>query len=146
MEQVKTLSWRQARTVLTGEYGDGEMGANQAQDVLDDLAHFAGVKAWSVRTPDGIRWLRYGGLDKARQPLYLLDTRRPYDIGAGDLPPGDLPSCGNRAELPKAQRRHAWTVLGADTRNTMGPQGFGPVHVLACVMCGADRHWKVVGR
>lgn len=139
MDQVTTLTWRQARDVLADK---GRLGVNDAQDVLDDLAHFAGVKAWSLAMPEGIRWLRYGGLDNAGQPLYLLDTRRPYDIGAGDLPPGHLPSCGNRAELPKRQRRHAWTGLGDDTRNTMGPEGYGPVCVQACVMCGADRHHR----
>lgn len=66
---MNTISYRQARDTLT----EAGHGANQAQDILDDLAHWGPDKTFSVRTPDGVRWLRYGGLRLGTlQPVYNL--------------------------------------------------------------------------
>ena len=45
--------------------------------------------------------------------------------------------CGNRADLPKKQRRHTKAYLGMDTRNA-GDKGFKDFHIFACVVCGMD--------
>ena len=62
-----------------------------------------------------------------------LRTDRRYDIAAGDLPPGDVVSCGNRLELFRKQRRHDFEVLGEDVQH--GVAGT----VRACSYCGTSR-------
>jgi len=47
--------------------------------------------------------------------------------------------CGNRKDLPKAQRRHDWVSLGIDTANKM-EKGICEVLVFACTRCGRD--WR----
>jgi hypothetical protein len=69
------LTWKQAREALTA---DGRP-ANDAQDVLDDLAHW-GVgsgRAWSYKTPDGVRWLTYAGTDATHCLFYVSSDTRP---------------------------------------------------------------------
>lgn len=46
--------------------------------------------------------------------------------------------CGNRRDLPKAQRRHRYIYLGTDPRH-MNDGSFASLHVYACAMCGADK-------
>lgn len=66
----KKISWREARDLLTGEAGDGIVGANQAQQILDDLAsHHQATQYY--RNGDGHGYLSYAGLDADRQPRYL---------------------------------------------------------------------------
>lgn len=60
-------------------------------------------------------------------------TDRRYDIAAGDLPPGDAVSCGNRRDLFKKQRRHDFQVLGEDVQH--GVTGV----MRACCYCGTAR-------
>lgn len=68
------LKWRQAREALM----ESGRGANHAQDILDDLAHWGErVKGWSYRTPDGIRWLYYAGLDGDGQPRFEASEEGP---------------------------------------------------------------------
>ncbi len=52
---------------------------------------------------------------------------------------GDLITCGNRVDLPKAQRRHDWVCLGKDTMNKQ-EKGICEVLVFACSRCGRD--WR----
>ena len=52
--------------------------------------------------------------------------------------PGARVSCGNRRDLPKAQRVHDWVPLGPDMRNC-GERGFLELQVSACRECGADK-------
>lgn len=61
-----------------------------------------------------------------------------YDVAAGELVPGDAVKCGNRLDLPKKQRRHTYTDLGIDSRNS-GPLGYVEGKVFACTTCGADK-------
>jgi hypothetical protein len=61
-----------------------------------------------------------------------------YDIAAGDLPPGDTVSCGNRLDLPERQRVHHWQQLGPDVRNGAA-RGFAEGEVRACQLCGRDQ-------
>jgi hypothetical protein len=49
-------------------------------------------------------------------------------------------SCGNRGDLPKAQRRHDWRYLGLDTRHT--EDVFTDLHIYACAVCGRDRQTR----
>lgn len=66
-----SLSWKQARTELTGEAGDGEYGANGAQQILDDLAHFP-ARTEIYRRSDGTRRrMRY--LPGEGQPRYASE-------------------------------------------------------------------------
>lgn len=46
-------------------------------------------------------------------------------------------SCGNRTDLPRALRRHAWIELGPDMRHRDDGQ-FEEMFVVACIRCGAD--------
>jgi hypothetical protein len=61
-----------------------------------------------------------------------------FDIAAGELPPGDAITCGNRLYLPRKQRRHLEQNLGPDTRNGFA-RGFVTGEVFACQRCGRDR-------
>jgi hypothetical protein len=63
------MSWRQAREALT----DSGRGANEAQDILDDLAHFPD-RSFSYAADGGVRWLSYAGLE-AGQPVYASAGR-----------------------------------------------------------------------
>lgn len=65
----ETLSWRQAREKLTGEEGDGLYGVNEAQQILDDLAHFPTTRKF-YRLPGDAGYLQYAGLDDNSQPRY----------------------------------------------------------------------------
>jgi hypothetical protein len=67
----------------------------------------------------------------AGTPPILND--RLYDIAEGEIPPGDVVSCGNRTELFRKQRRHAWQGLGDDVQ--YGVLG----RVRACMRCGTGR-------
>lgn len=62
-----------------------------------------------------------------------------HDIPAGDLPPGDAVSCGNRLDLTRRERLHKFEYLGLDERRG-GPAGLViPGVVSACRRCGQDR-------
>jgi hypothetical protein len=74
---TEKLTWRQAREALT----DDGRGVNDAQGILDDLAHFPG-RQWSYRAADGVRWLTYAGPDAAGQPVYISSRER---LGKGML-------------------------------------------------------------
>lgn len=52
--------------------------------------------------------------------------------------PGGVITCGNRTDLPRKQRRHAWVSLGTDIRN-FREHGFRECEVSACVTCGTDK-------
>ena len=75
-EGTPRLSWREAREALTAT----GRGVNDAQDILDDLAHW-GVgsdRALSYyATGGGVRWLSYAGTDDANQPVYAATKTRP---------------------------------------------------------------------
>lgn len=49
--------------------------------------------------------------------------------------------CGNRLDLPKAQRRHQRVYLGIDARH-MNDGSFADLHVYACAVCGADKQTR----
>ena len=68
-----TMSWRTARALLQ----DSGRGVNEAQDILEDLAHWGPEHhGFSVRTPEGtVLRLRYEGLDEGRQPTYTTKNR-----------------------------------------------------------------------
>jgi hypothetical protein len=54
------------------------------------------------------------------------------------LPSDDLPSCGNRKDLFKKQRVHAYVYLGRDVRHG-GEKGWAiEMDVYACAKCGRD--------
>ena len=53
---------------------------------------------------------------------------------------GNPVSCGNRQDVPKAERRHAWVYLGTDTRHI--EDVFEDLHVYACAVCGQDRQTR----
>jgi hypothetical protein len=61
-----------------------------------------------------------------------------YDVANGDMPPGGTVKCGNRVDLPKAQRRHDYVSLGPEIRNCE-VLGFQEGIVYACATCGADK-------
>jgi hypothetical protein len=68
---VTALSWREARDLLT-ERG---YGANDAQQILDDLAWFAwSGKRFSVLAGGEARWLRYDNASCSARPYYLLEA------------------------------------------------------------------------
>lgn len=68
-----TLTWREAREALTA--GD-RYSANEAQDVLDDLARPG--RTWSFLNAErNLRWMQYAGLDDGKQPLYRVTAVRP---------------------------------------------------------------------
>lgn len=79
-----TMSWREARQVLQ----DAGCGVNEAQQILDDLAHFT-ERRHSYRVPVGttgrwdVKWLRYAGLDGQKQPRYAADL---YQAGRPPAP------------------------------------------------------------
>lgn len=50
-------------------------------------------------------------------------------------------SCGNRRDLPKAQRRHQRVYLGTDARH-MSDGSFADLHIYACAVCGADKQTR----
>lgn len=52
--------------------------------------------------------------------------------------PGCTPRCGNRKDLPKAERRHIWLDAGTDTRHRFSGE-FGISKIKICARCGADR-------
>jgi hypothetical protein len=61
------------------------------------------------------------------------------DVTAPLLPvPGDRVSCGNRTDLPRKLRRHAWAPMGPDVSNH-GEHGIVQVEVQACLVCGKDK-------
>lgn len=69
-----TMSWREARDALTAA---GTRSANEAQQILEDLAHFP-ERRFSYRGGgklDPPRWLRYAGNENG-QPRYLSSTER----------------------------------------------------------------------
>jgi len=55
------------------------------------------------------------------------------------LPPGDTPSCGNRTDVPKSQRRHHYLDAGNDIRHRPGTGEFKLSHISICVRCGKDK-------
>jgi hypothetical protein len=57
---------------------------------------------------------------------------------------GNPVTCGNRSDLPKAQRRHGWVYLGIDTRHT--EDVFEDLHVYACATCGRDKQTRTPPR
>jgi hypothetical protein len=69
---MSDMSWREARQALQ----DSGRGVNDAQQILDDLAHFPDSK-FSYRVGGGDQWsvkkLRYAGLDSDSQPRYTAD-------------------------------------------------------------------------
>jgi hypothetical protein len=66
---AEQLTWRQAREVLAESRG---LGVNDAQQALDDLAHFADQgKTWSYFDAGRkVRFLRFAGSGGPGQPLY----------------------------------------------------------------------------
>jgi hypothetical protein len=64
------MTYREARELLT----QSGRGANEAQDILDDLARKGpDYKGFSVKTESGVRWLRYSGLRAGSlQPEYTM--------------------------------------------------------------------------
>jgi len=70
----ETVSWRQARELLTGESGDGLVGVNEAQQILDDLAHFPGTTQFYANE-QGSGYLSYAG-QKDGQPRYANVPRK----------------------------------------------------------------------
>jgi hypothetical protein len=65
---MSDMSWREARQALM----DSDHGANDAQQILDDLAHFPD-STFGYRAPDGVKKMRYAGLDGDNQPRYTAD-------------------------------------------------------------------------
>lgn len=68
----------------------------------------------------------------------------PSDIAAEFIFPlaGANPvKCGNRRDLPKAQRRHTRVYLGTDARH-MNDGEIADLHIYACVVCGADKQTR----
>lgn len=54
------------------------------------------------------------------------------------LPSDDLPTCGNRKDLPKKQRVHHYVYMGTDVRHG-GSGGWNiEMDIYACVICGRD--------
>jgi len=93
-------------------------------------------------------WLGYWDADLDLDPEFLLpfgsygnENDEYYDGYTVRWFPvaGDLITCGNRADLPKAQRRHDWVCLGKDIMNK-GKKGICEVLVFACAVCGRD--WR----
>ncbi len=62
MKHSRELGWREARSVLTA----AGLGVNEAQQVLDDLAHFPDRRR-SINVEGEIWWLRFS-----------TDTLAPY--------------------------------------------------------------------
>ncbi len=70
-----TVSWREARELLTVT---GSLSANEAQQVLDDLAWFTwSRKSRSVLAGTEVRWLRYDDSSTTEAPRYLLLKVKP---------------------------------------------------------------------
>lgn len=59
------------------------------------------------------------------------------------LPPRPV-SCGNRLELPKKQRRHAWQDHGLDVRHEPDSGAYRLRRVFVCDTCGRDKDEKPV--
>lgn len=60
------------------------------------------------------------------------------DVLAQILPvPGEMITCGNRADLPRKQRVHKPIYMGWDWANK-GAEGIVPVEVHVCIRCGKD--------
>jgi hypothetical protein len=72
---TQKVSWREARELLTGAAGDGLVGANQAQQILDDLARFPETTQF-YRNADSQGYLSYAGTDPGDQPQYLKVERK----------------------------------------------------------------------
>lgn len=53
------------------------------------------------------------------------------------FPSGDTVSCGNRADAPKAQRKHEWRDAGTDIRHRFDGR-FTLCAVKICIRCGRD--------
>lgn len=62
-----------------------------------------------------------------------------FDVAAGQLVPGWRLKCGNRTDLPKKARVHAYQHLGTDLRNTGTAAGYVHGEVYACTRCGTDK-------
>lgn len=77
-----TMSWRETRALLQ----DSGRGVNEAQDILEDLAHWGPEHhGHSVRTPEGsVLRLRYAGLDEHNQPTYTTKVTYTPPQGEGD--------------------------------------------------------------
>ncbi len=78
-----TMTYREARELLT----QSGRSANEAQDILDDLAHWGPAKQFRVSVSTWLepRWLRYAGLRaETLQPEYTTDPK-----GAGSAPMKD---------------------------------------------------------
>ena len=61
-----------------------------------------------------------------------------YALMTGVFPvDGSAITCGNRADLPKKQRRHDWADMGRDFDN-QGEKGIVETDVRACMRCGRD--------
>jgi len=67
--ETGTISWREARALLTGEEGDGLYGVNAAQQILESLAAFPETKAY-YRLEHDAGYLYYAGRDADSQPRY----------------------------------------------------------------------------
>lgn len=65
----ENVSWRKARDLLTGEAGDGLVGANDAQLILEDLVRFPTTTQF-YRNDQGSGYLSYAG-PSSNGPRYL---------------------------------------------------------------------------
>lgn len=67
-----------------------------------------------------------------------MDVLNPHQW---EQPEGGTPSCGNRTDLFKKQRRHIWLDAGTDVRH-MGDGSYGMARVRICARCGKDAYSK----
>ena len=82
---------------------------------------------------------RYGRL---HLPEFALTGCRWHDLPELHelLPvPADAVRCGNRADLPKARRRHLFAELGTDVRHAGEHGEQRETRVRVCVRCGIDK-------
>lgn len=56
--------------------------------------------------------------------------------------PGDTVKCGNRRDLPKAQRRHIWLDAGTDIRHRFSGE-YKLSQIKICSRCGKDEGTSV---
>lgn len=54
-----------------------------------------------------------------------------------EFPSGNTPSCGNRRDLPKKERRHIWLDAGRDIRHRFSGE-YGLSLIKICRRCGRD--------
>lgn len=71
-----------------------------------------------------------------------MQEMRQLDPGTFTLPPGDRVSCGNRTDVPRAQRRHVWLDAGTDDRHMFtGETALCRIRI--CSVCGRDDQERI---